>query len=131
MDQLMFDIFFWGVFVCGGSIFVIFAFIMTIKQYKRDIAKQKEDKANKEDMLIEPEYKQVESRATVVDLGCWVRTVGYKTPKTVREFAVMFQTEDGKELKLSIPEEMYHGLEKGQTGIVTIRNGELYSFELE
>jgi len=43
----------------------------------------------------------------------------------------VFLTEDGQELKLNIPEEMYHGLEKGQTGIVTLRNGKLYSFELD
>lgn len=82
-------------------------------------------------MLIEPEYTELVARATVEELACWVHTIGYKTPKTNRTFVAVFRLDDGKTLELQIPEEMYHGLEKGQTGIVTIRNDELYSFELE
>ena len=79
----------------------------------------------------QPECKEIIARATVVDLSCWVHTIGYKTPKTNQIFAVVFRLDDGRTMDMYIPEEMYHGLEKGQTGIATIRDGELYSFELD
>lgn len=78
-----------------------------------------------------PDYKETVSRATVEDLSCFVRTIGYKTPKTNQVFMVVFRLENGEALELYIPEEMYHGLEIGQIGTVTVRDDELYSFELE
>ena len=79
----------------------------------------------------EPEYTELVARATVEELSCWVHTIGYKTPKTNQVFAVTFRLDSGEEKTLRIPEEMYHGLEEKQVGIVTIRDGELYGFELE
>ena len=130
MEELLFNIFFWGVFVGGGTIFVIFCAIMGVKQYKRDIAKQKELK--KEDSKPdEPEYTTVTMRATVADQTCCVKMAGIKTPKTVKEFVVVFQLENGDILKLNVPEEMYDGFEQGQTGILSVIDGALYGFELE
>lgn len=131
MDQLLFDIFFWGAFVGGGTIFVIFCIIMGIKQYKLDKEKQKDAKRNNELAHTEVEYIPIEIRATVVEQTCLVKTIGIKTPKTIKEFSVVFQTENGEILKLCVPEEMYDGLEKGQTGILSVVDGELYGFELE
>lgn len=131
MDQLLFDIFFWGVFVGGGTIFIIFACVMAVKQYKRNMAKQKDVHRGKEGISIEPEFTTASIRATVVDQTCCVNTIGIKTPKTVKEFVVVFQTEDGGFLKLNVPEEMYDGFEQGQTGILSVVDGELYGFELE
>ena len=130
MEELLFNIFFWGVFVGGGTIFIIFAIIMAVKQYKRDIAKQKEPKSEniKPD---EPEYTTITIKATVVDQTCCVKMVGIKTPKTVKEFVVVFKSESGDILKMNVPEEMYDGFEQGQTGILSIIDGELYGFELE
>lgn len=129
MEELLLNIIFWGVFVGGGTIFVIFAFEMAVKQHKRDIAKQKEFKS--EDIKPdEPEYTTVTTRATVVDQTCCVKMVGMKTPKTVKEFVVVFQSENGDILKLNVPEEMYDGFDKNQTGILTIVDGQLYGFEL-
>jgi len=34
MEELLFNIFFWVVFMGGGTIFVIFCAIMGVKQYK-------------------------------------------------------------------------------------------------
>lgn len=131
MDQLLFDIFFWGVFVGGGTMFIIFACVMAVKQYKRNMAKQKDVHRGKEGISIEPEFTTASIRATVVDQTCCVNTIGIKTPKTVKEFVVVFQTEDGGFLKLNVPEEMYDGFEQGQTGILSVVDGELYGFELE
>ena len=130
MDQLLFDIFFWGVFVGGGSIFVIFCIIMGIKQYKRDKEKQIDAKHNSELAPTEIEYLPIEMRATVVNQTCCVKTIGIKTPKTIKEFVVAFQTENGEILKLNVPEEMYNGFEQGQAGTLTVVDGQLYGFEL-
>ena len=129
MEELLFNILFWGVFVGGGTIFVIFCVIMGIKQYKRDIAKQKEPKSEdiKQD---EPEYTTVTARATVVDQTCCVKTIGIKTPKTIKEFTITFQAENGEIIRLNVPEEMYDGFDKKQTGILTVVDGQLYGFEL-
>ena len=77
------------------------------------------------------EYEEIIARATVVELSCWVQTVGYKTPETCKVFQVVFRLDSGEEKTLRIPEEMYHGLAERQVGTVTIRDGELYGFELE
>ena len=85
MEELLFNIFFWGVFVGSGTIFIIFAIIMAVKQYKQDIAKQKKSKSENI-KPNEPEYTTVTARATVVDQTCCVKTIGIKTPKTIKEF---------------------------------------------
>ena len=81
--------------------------------------------------MTESHNAVVEIRATVVEQECCVKTVGIKTPKTVKEFAVVFETGDGEILKLNVPEEMYDGFEKGQTGFLTIVDGDLYGFVLD
>ena len=129
MEELLFSIFFWGVFVGGGTIFVIFCTIMGIKQYKRDITKQKELKIGNIEPN-EPAYSTVTARATVVDQTCCVKTIGIKTPKTIQEFTITFQTENGEIIRLNVPEEMYDGFDKNQTGILTVVDGQLYGFEL-
>lgn len=111
-------------FILGGAAMIVGPAIAIGMNYRR-LHKQPEESPP-------PVFDEIKTRATVVDLACWVRMAGsYKAPKAVQEFAVVFQTEDGEMIKLIIPEEMYHGLEKGQVGIVTVRDGELYSFELE
>ena len=111
-------------FILGGAAMIVGPAIAIGMNYRR-LHKQPEESPP-------PVYTEINTRATVVDLACWVRMAGsYKAPKAVQEFAVVFQTEDGEMIKLIIPEEMYHGLEKGQVGIITVRDGELYSFELE
>jgi hypothetical protein len=111
-------------FILGGAAMIVGPAIAIGMNYRR-LHKQPEESPP-------PVYTEINTRATVVELACWVRMAGsYKAPKAVQEFAVVFQTEDGEMIKLIIPEEMYHGLEKGQVGIVTVRDGELYSFELE
>ena len=129
MEELLLNILFWGIFVGGGTIFVIFCIIMYIKQLKRDIAKQKEHK-NENNKPEEPEYITVTTKATVVDQTCCVKTIGIKTPKMIKEFSITFQTENGEIISLNVPEEMYDGFDKKQTGVLTIVDGQLYGFEL-
>ena len=68
-------------------------------------------------------------QATVVDLHCSVELIGTKTPRATKIFTVIFRTEEGKVCSLCVPEEMYEGIEKEQTGLLTLVDGQLYSFE--
>lgn len=119
MTEWLIYILFWGVF----------AFLMTIKQYRQHKERQKE--AASHTPADETGFEITTIKATVVDQACCVKTVGFKTPKTVKEFSVTFQTEAGEHLALHIPEEMYDGLTTGETGILSLVDGELYSFEPE
>ena len=122
MEELLQNILFWCVLMGGGTIFVV----MCIKLLKRDIGKEYEpqNKSNK------PEYTTLTIEATVVDQACCVKMIGYKTPKTIKEFTITFRTESGEIIRLSVPEEMYDGFDKNQTGILTLVDGQLYGFEL-
>ena len=60
-------------------------------------------------------------------MRCRVDMVGIKTQKAVTIYTVEFKTGE-KIIKLDIPQEMYDGLEIGQSGEVTLVEGELYSF---
>ena len=79
----------------------------------------------------EEDFPVKEFKATVLDQACTVKTVGTKTPKTVKEFAVLFSLSNGKTKSFLVPEEMYDGFEKGQVGVLTVVGEELYSFEIE
>ena len=77
---------------------------------------------------LEYEYKTVEMVATVIGQNCAARMIGTKTPKTVREFVVSFQSEKGEVFNLNVKEEVYDGFEIGQKGLLTMVDNELYSF---
>lgn len=77
------------------------------------------------------EFSSLEVRASVIDVNCTVKTVGIKSPKTETVFTVVFQTEQEEILTFQVPEEMYEGLEVGQTGLLTIVDGEFYGFAPE
>lgn len=80
---------------------------------------------------MKQEFETIEIKATVTEQSCCAKLVGTKTPKAVKEFTITFKTDDGQLLKLSVPEEMYDGFEKGQHGLLKMTDGELYSFELD
>ena len=79
----------------------------------------------------EVEYKPEKMCATVIDMHCTSEVVGYRNPKAVRRFSVLFELDNSKQIELSVPEEYYEGFEIGQSGILTIVNHELYSFKLK
>jgi len=106
---------------------------LAIISYKHDKA-NKIDKETAEKLIeesLEAEFENVQVRATVVDLSCSAEVIGIKKPKAVEQYRVAFETEDGKTFKFDIPQEMYEGFEKGQTGHLTIVDNELYGFEIE
>ena len=89
--------------------------------------KPEPDTLQKQDAPPEPVYTT--ATATVTDMACWVETVGIKQPKTVKRFQVVFETDGGEPVKLDVPEELYDAFEKGQTGTLTLVDGQLYGFE--
>lgn len=128
MEDILFNILFFGVVIGGGTAFLVFATVMGIKQYKRDTKKKREEPTVTAD---ETEPVVTTAVATVVDQWCGVRSVGIKMPKTVRDYVVVFQMENGEKISINVCEEMYGGFESGQTGVLTVIDGELYSFEIE
>lgn len=111
-----------------GVVLFAFVVIMTVKEYKKNKIKAQESRLEEMKKLTNPEFTTVETKATIVSQTCAAKLIGTKTPKAVKEFSVVFETEAGETIKINIPEEMYDGLEKGQTGILTLVDGELYSF---
>ena len=106
-----------------------FCLIKAIKDAPRQRQEAKEQIAQREQMLSEdcPEMKQVIAR--VEDLACQVNMVGLQTPKTEKLFIVTFQSKTEERFVFEIPEEMYHGLEVGQQGLLTYVDNCLYGFE--
>ena len=118
MGELIENIFLWVV-IAGGVFVIIYYTVSGFKSRKFT-----------DNQFDEAKFTTVTTRATVVDQTCCVKTIGYKTPKTMQEFAITFQTENGEIIKLNVPEEMYDGFEKNQTGMLTVVDGQLYGFEL-
>lgn len=108
----------------------ISAFFKALKQKRQHAETQKEPQTNHDEV---PTFDTAlrEIKATVVEQACGVKMVGIKTPKTVKEFLVVFRTETGELLKFDVPEEMYDGFEKGQTGTLTVSAGQVYGFSLD
>ncbi len=126
MDAL-FDILFWVFWVGGGCAFIVFCFVMAVRQ---NAQRKKESPPPAEpEETFDPEY--IATRATVIDQSCCVRSVGIKMPKTIRVFTIVFQLDNGEILKLNVPEEAYDGFEIGQVGELTTVDGELFSYILE
>ena len=130
MGQQQFELIIWIVFICICVVLVVWSMIWSTKRYKREMAKKKETDLRKDAASAAPEFTTVSIKATVIDQTCYVKTIGIKTPKTIKEFTVVFQAENGEILKWNVPEEMYDGFEKGQSGTLSVVDGELYGFEL-
>ena len=115
--------------IIAAIVLSVMAFVIAGIKYKKDHPDGID--AEIEKMFVDPESVTETVRATVIDMACSADMVGTKMPKAVRNFVIIFQTEDGEILKINVPEEMYDGFDKGQTGILTLADGDLYSFEVE
>ena len=114
------------IFIVVVVAFLTFSVIMYIRQCKRN--KLKKETPVTEAPKIKDEFDTVKFYATVVDLFCRTEMIGTKAPRSVKVFMVVFETDNKKRIKLDVPEEMYDGIETGQSGEVTVVEGELYSF---
>lgn len=122
------------IILCVIFAFVIFVIVLVVldkRKNKRDNENPSEKWGNQitvEDFEVDCVTEKI--RVSVVDQFCRVEMVGIKSPKAVEIFTIVFEDDYGKIIKLDMPKEMYDGIDKGQRGILTIANGELYSFEL-
>lgn len=104
--------------------FLLMIFVPMFKNRKTiraEVERQEEERCS-------IEFSNEELRATVIDHSCSVQMVGLKMPKATKIFSVSFETENSEILTFQVPEEMYDGFEKGQTGLLTIVDGQLYGF---
>lgn len=111
--------------ICAIIIFALYI-RRIIKPYKQREREKAESISSPPE--IKTEFETVKFRAEIVNLSCRVDMVGIKTPKTVTIYTVEFKTDEKEIIKLEIPQEMYDGLEIGQSGELTLVEGELYSF---
>ncbi len=111
--------------ICGIIIFALYI-RRIIKPYKQREREKAESISSPPE--IKTAFETVKFRAEIVNLSCRVDMVGIKTPKTVIIYTVEFKTDEKEIIKLEIPQEMYDGLEIGQSGELTLVEGELYSF---
>lgn len=104
--------------------FLLMIFVPMFKNRKTiraEVERQEEERCS-------IEFSNEELRAIVIDHSCSVQMVGLKMPKATKIFSVSFETENSEILTFQVPEEMYDGFEKGQTGLLTIVDGQLYGF---
>lgn len=124
-------------FISENSSFIIIAFIVisALAFVVAGIKYKKEHPdgidAEIDEMFVKPETMTESFRVTVVDMVCYADMTGTKSPKSKRVFTVSFETESGEILKKNVTEEMYDGFDKGQTGVLTLVDGDLYSFEIK
>ena len=112
---------------------VVAIFLVLTRKKSKEKAKLVQTTVNQEEIStpqndLEYEYKTVEVTATVIGQNCATRMIGTKTPKTVREFVISFESEKGEVFNLPVKEEVYDGFETGQKGLLTMVDNELYSF---
>lgn len=85
--------------------------------------------ANKLQPITEKsEFETSVLNAEIIDLNCRAVMTGGKTPKALTIFTAVFKTDNNEKITLNVPQEMYDGLEVGQKGELTLKEGELYSF---
>ena len=112
--------------VVGVVAWLILRYLLKPENIQKELERQRAQNADP----FEPQFTTEEIRATVMDHTCEVKLVGTKTPKATKIFTVVFRTEDDKVLSFNVPEEMYDGFEKGQEGILTLVDGQVYGFAI-
>ena len=127
MDNLL------TIIVLGPGLIAIFAFlifygIMMDKEEKRQKA-EKATRDQSEETSIE--VQTVDLNVEVIDLKFETHYEGIKIPKLVKTFFVFFEDENGNVIKIDVSEENFDAFEKGQKGLLTLQDGQLYSFVLD
>ena len=112
------------------TIFSASAFIVGILVNKEQKSK-KEQEENNFSYNEDREFETIEINVKVVDQSCITRMVGVKYPKSIEEYFISFEKDNGEVLKLLVPKECYDGFEIGQVGVLTLVDGKLYSFKLD
>ena len=78
-----------------------------------------------------PEVQTVDLNVKVIDLMFKTHYEGIKLPKLIKTFLVFFEDENGKVFNIEVSEENFDAFEIGQKGLLTLEDGQLYSFQLD
>ena len=110
----------------------ILIFVLDQKINKEKYAAMMKEKEEEEDEEFEREAETFTVHAEIVDMVCGTGMVGsYRLPKSSKTFIIKFSADSGEVYELSVPEEYYLELSVGQTGTLTLVEGNLDSFELD
>ena len=110
----------------------ILIFVLDQKINKEKYAAMMKEKEAEEDKEFERDAEIVTVHAEIVDMVCGTGMVGsYRLPKSSKTFIIKFSADSGEVYELSVPEEYYLELSVGQTGTLTLVEGNLDSFELD
>ena len=124
--------FFGGIILLAVFAAFIPFIVWDVKKTAKALAK--EEKRDLEDAQLDEEGDIITVHAEIVDMVCGVNTIGYQShrqPKAVKYFAIKFKNDDGALLNVFVSEEMYSELEIGLSGMLTLIDGNLDSFELD
>ena len=77
------------------------------------------------------EHKTEKMHVTVIDKLCSEAHIGRKAQKSVKSFSILFVDGEGKILSLPISEEYYEAFEKEQSGVLTLIDGDFFTFEID
>lgn len=115
------------IFSIGLLLFMILVTVFSILSGRKNKSKTEDE----ENGRLEKIPAKTEFHATVTDMACTVKTIGHKMPTTIREFAILFRDDEEKIHNIPVPEEYYSAFEKQQSGILTLIDGEFFSFEID
>lgn len=108
------------IFIAFSILF--FIIMMVCGKHEKDKIESTQSIENDKD------FESVEINAEVIDLACTTRMVGVKYQKSIEEYFVIFKRDNGEKLSFSVSKDFYDGFEIGQSGVLTLVDGEVYSF---
>ena len=127
MDNLL------TIIILGPGLIAIFAFLIFygIMMDKEEKRKKAQNEAPKHSEDTSTEVQTVDLNVKVIDLKIETHYEGIKTPRLVKTFLVFFEDKNGNVIKIDVSEENFDAFEKGQKGLLTLQDGQLYSFVLD
>lgn len=114
--------------VSAAILLLTFGAIGIVHTFKEEKQRQENFPEDVSDIEQPPVELTQYIRVTVVDYHCGVESVGKFTKNY---FTVIFETDTHETLEYNVPEEMYDGFEKGQTGTLTVVDDYIYGFTLD
>lgn len=121
------------IIILGSGLIAIFAFLIFygIMMHKEEKRQKAENATRDQSEETSSEVQTVDLNVKVIDLKFETHYEGTKIPKLVKTFLVFFEDKNGNVIKIDVSEENFDAFEKGQKGLLTLQDGQLYSFVLD
>lgn len=117
-----------GVFI-AMIVIIVFCVVFDLRKNKEKYEKEVEEHIKNK---FAEEAEVITLHAEIADMACGCGMVGsYRLPKSEKTFLIIFKNDDGEMIEIPVSEEIYLSLEKGMTGMLTLVEGNLDSFELD